>query len=156
MEIKYNWLHTGHVVGSSDDVPIIPAGRKARHLIEAMVNQKMTWQIISNAIRVNREELDHIRVSNYTQVPAIKKISYQTVYYAMRKEIKRRSQLDSLLLASLEKWGQKIEQGGGHWYYDNTMDHIQEGMFAFYFITEFQQEVNYIIFLFFYINVILI
>lgn len=142
MEIEYNWLHTGHTIGSSNDVPITPAGRKARHLIEAMVNRKMTWESISNAIRVDRQELDRIQGSNYTQIPAIKKISYQTVYYAMRKEIKRRSQLDRLLSESLEKWGHRIEQEDGQWHYDNTMDHIQEGMFAFCFITKFQKEVN--------------
>ena len=69
----------------------------------------------------------------------------------MRKAINRCSQLDRLLPASLEKWGCKIKEEGGHWHYNNTIEHIQEGMFAFCFITEFQKEVNYLIIYLFYI-----
>ncbi|KAG2216560.1 hypothetical protein INT45_013569 [Circinella minor] len=124
MHIEYNWQHTGHDLGSSADMQSIPAGRSARQLIEAMIDEEMTWKSISHAIRVDRAELERIKMSNYKQLPAIKKISYDMVYYAMRRAIKRRSQLGRSLRESLEKWGEKISSEEGAYHYNNNMNDI--------------------------------
>ncbi|KAI9494787.1 hypothetical protein BDB00DRAFT_871061 [Zychaea mexicana] len=74
--IEYDWRHTGHEVCWRNDLITAPGGRRARQLLEKMVDSKMSWVAIEHALRVDKNQLQRIKASKYRELPAIKQIPY--------------------------------------------------------------------------------
>lgn len=141
VHIEYRWRHENHIPGSVEDLKKAPISRQAREMIHNMVDQNMNWASIQNVLRVDHKSLKDIMAGDGDGIPAILRIGYQQVYYAMRSCMDKRAKFNkSDLKASLEQWGDKIANEDGYSIY-HSMDDIQEGMFLFAFMSSWQLQV---------------
>lgn len=141
VHIEYRWRHENHIPGSVEDLKKAPISRQAREMIHNMVDQNMNWASIQNVLRVDHKSLKDIMAGDGDGIPAILRIGYQQVYYAMRSCMDKHAKFNkSDLKASLGQWGDKIANDDGYSTY-HSMDDIQEGMFLFAFMSSWQLQV---------------
>ncbi|KAI9270502.1 hypothetical protein BDA99DRAFT_569841 [Phascolomyces articulosus] len=67
-------------------------------------------------IRLDKTRLGQILSGDFNNIPHSLRVSYQEVYYAMTKVLKKRSPVFD---TSLSRWGAKIEQENGYWTSEN-------------------------------------
>jgi hypothetical protein len=94
-------------------------------------------------IRVNRSVLTDILGGNSDNIPESLRISYQTVYYLMKKCMEKRAQLDPDMVTSLRLWGER-KIGPEGYYLERNLDQHQRGMYLFAFMSQWQLRVSYI------------
>ena len=141
MAVTYHWKHDNHVPGSDEDLIKAPISREARNVIQEMVENDMNWTSIKSLLRVDKDSLLDILSGDSTGIPAMLRIGYNQVYYAMRKCIRKRAILDTELEDSLLEWDTKLAQDNGLSTYI-ALDSIQIGMFAYAFMHQWQLEVR--------------
>ena len=101
----------------------------------------MTWKNVKSMIRLDKDRLGQILSGDFTNIPHVLRITYQEVYYAMTRVMKKRSQLSPQFDESLRLWGNRIAQQNGHWISKNLSTY-QEGMFFFAFMSDWQLTVR--------------
>lgn len=140
MTVTYHWKHENHVPGSNEDLIKAPVSRETRRIIHNMVENDMNWTSIKSVLRVDKDSLVDILNGDSTGIPAMLRIGYNQVYYAMRKCIRNRAMLDTDLEESLLEWDDKLAQDSGLSTYI-SLDDIQIGMFVYAFMHQWQLEV---------------
>lgn len=141
MRVEYHWKHVNHIPGSSADLATAPISRQARELIQAIVDQNMTWATIKSMLRVDTQSLVDIYEGDGSGIPAIMRIGYSHVYYAMSKFMNDHARLDDSIGTSLENWSTRITEEKGYSTYI-PMDGDQSGMFLYAFLSQWQLDVS--------------
>lgn len=141
MTVEYNWKHVNHIPGSSTDLATAPISRQAREMIQAMVDQNMTWSSIKSILRVGTQSLVDIYDGDGSGIPAIMRIGYSHVYYAMSKFMNEHAKLNDDIEPSLKQWSTRITGEKGHSTYIPMDDH-QPGMFLYAFLSQWQLDVS--------------
>ena len=91
-----------------------------------MVEKYLTWKSVKSMIRSDKDRLGQILSGDFANIPHVLRITYQEVYYAMKK----RSHLSPQFDGSLLLWDDRIAQNNGHWTLKNLSTY-QEGIFFF-------------------------
>jgi hypothetical protein len=119
-----------------------PISRDARLALKELVESKMDWINIKHLIRKDRVSLaTMLSRGNEANIDESMRLTYDSVYYAMKNAFKETAMLDKDLGTSLRKWKDQITASGGQCYTRN-LDAMQEGMFMFAFCTQWQMEVS--------------
>lgn len=140
--VAYNFEHIGHVPGSIDDLRAVGVPAEIRDVIVSLVERNLTWVNIKHMIRMDRVALERILNGETTNIPESIQVSYQTVYYAIKKCMEGRAYLDKNMVGSLRLWGSQKIQPDGH-YLAKNLDQHQRGMYFFAFMSNWQLQVNY-------------
>jgi hypothetical protein len=139
--ISYLFEHNGHVPGSLSDLQVVGVSDGIKETINMLVEQNLTWVNIKHLLRVDRNVLSGILEGDSTSIPTSMRVSYQTVYFAVRKCMERRAYLDNDMVTSLRRWGtQKIDPEG--YYLERNLDEHQRGMYLFAFMHKWQLNVS--------------
>jgi hypothetical protein len=141
VKITYNFEHVNHQPGSLADLQVVGVSDKIRILIDSLVEQNLTWINIKHMIRVDRSVLAGILGGENTNIPVSMRISYQTVYYSVRKYMERRAYLNNDMVLSLKEWG-RTRIGPEGFYFSKNLDVHQRGMYLFAFMHRWQLGVS--------------
>ncbi|KAI8328111.1 hypothetical protein BC941DRAFT_477167 [Chlamydoabsidia padenii] len=85
VKIVYKFEHVGHVAGSLADLQVIGVSGNLRNVINDLVERNLSGVAIKHMLRVNRTILTSILSGTCNNIPQTMRISYQTVYYAVKK-----------------------------------------------------------------------
>ncbi|SAL96046.1 hypothetical protein, partial, partial [Absidia glauca] len=135
--IKYKFGHVGHVPGSRADLQVVGVSDETWRLITGLLDHSLKWDNIKSMIRVDRSVLSDILGGNSDNIPESLRISYQTVYYLMKKCMEKRAQLDPDMVTSLRLWGER-KIGPDGYYLERNLDQHQRGMYLFAFMSQWQ------------------
>ncbi|KAI8328280.1 hypothetical protein BC941DRAFT_445310 [Chlamydoabsidia padenii] len=138
--VTYNWKHVGHIPGSIEDLGSAPVSRNSRLALQQLVENKMNWKNIKHFLRPNASKLATIlEAGDNAIIEESMRLSYQSVYHAMGKFMKKCALRDPLLNKSLALWGEALAGSGGQ-YYAKNLDTMNDGMFLFAFGTKWQLD----------------
>ena len=135
VSIKYYWKHEGHQANSIEDLSSAPVSREIQDLIQEMVEKDLTWKNVKSMIRLDKDRLGQILSGDFANIPHVLRITYQEVYYAISRAMKKRSHLLPQFDESLYFWGDRIAQNNGYWTSKNLSTY-QEGMLFFAFMSD--------------------
>jgi hypothetical protein len=77
-------------LGALEDLRVVGVSDETRALVNNLVEQNLTWANIKNLIRLDRSMLRNIIDGTNVNIPDAMRITYQTVYYAMKECMKTR------------------------------------------------------------------
>jgi hypothetical protein len=143
--ITYDWKHVGHTPGSIENMASTPIGRDARLALKQLVECKMSWVNIKQILRQDSTKLlailDNGPTAPDTTIEESFRLTYDSVYYAMRTHLKKLAMLHPNISTSLAMWKDKIVATGRHCFTKN-LDQMDDGMFMFSFCSQWQLNVS--------------
>jgi hypothetical protein len=141
VQVVYHFKHNGHVPGSLNDLKVVGLSDGLKNVIYNLVDQNLTWVNIKHLIRLDRTKLASILNGETTNIPEAMRVSYNTVYYAVKKCMERRAYLNVDMVTRLRQWGnEKIAPEG--FFFERNLDEHQRGMYVFAFMSRWQLNVS--------------